>query len=188
MIIISVMLLLLTIPFFIYSIYKCNPMKKHTFIIYEIIAVAVLLFCSTFVVLDIPYIIKGGLKCDEAVIYTESHRYGTTVETQSGKRYWASDGQQYGNPAWVTSLNAAEEGEVELYVLPHTRLVYKVRQVRSRILETALENPKYIPLIYQIGRSLPYDLYKMREMSFFDFGLLLVTAMLWYGIYKEYTK
>lgn len=174
----------MTIPFLIYWM----PLKKWMKVLFQTAAIGVLIFATVLIALDVPYIIKGGLKCDEAVIYTESHKSGTTVETQSGKRYWSSDGTQYGNPEWVTSLNTAEEGEVELYVLPHTRLIYKVKQVRSRILETALENPKYIPLIYQVGRSLPYDLYNMRELSFFDFGLLIATAMLWYGIYKEYTK
>lgn len=188
MIIITGMLLLLTIPFFIYAIYKTTPIRKHIFIMYEIIAAAVLLFCSTLVVLDIPYIIKGGLKCDEAVVYTESQRWGSIVEIESGKKYWSSDGHRYGGPDWLKSLKNAEEGEVEIYVLPHTRLIFKVRQVKNYYLEKVIENGTYNSFIHQFARIPPYDLHKMRELSMTDLWIFVSTAMLWYAIYKSFTK
>lgn len=188
MIIIAGMLLLLTIPVFIYARCKSDAVKKPIFIMCEIVAVAVLIFGSTLVVLDVPYIINGGLKCEADVVYTNSYKHGTTVKTADGKKYWASDGQQYGNPAWVTSLKAAEEGEVELYVLPHTHLIYKVKQVRSRLLEKIIEDGSYNSFIYPRPKRPPYDLYKMRELSFTDFGIFMVIAMLWYAIYKWLTE
>lgn len=111
MIIIVGILLLLTLPFFIYAVYKTVPIKKHMFIIYEVIAVAVLLFCSTLVVLDIPYIINGGQFYDDGPLY-----YMGKVEIGNGNDTY-----------WLTKdLFGDDVAEAKVYVLPHTHLVYKI--------------------------------------------------------------
>ncbi len=121
-------IILITIPFVIYSVYNghLTKLKKGWLIILEIIAVAALLFVSFKIAADIPYIVRGGKLCEDKIAYvTESAaRFTTTtVTTQSGEKYWA-----VGNALdlWVNEKDLYGNPNAALYILPNTRLIYKI--------------------------------------------------------------
>ncbi|MCD8048376.1 MAG: hypothetical protein LUG52_02020, partial [Clostridia bacterium] len=121
-------IILITIPFVIYLAYNGTlaKLKKGWLIIPEIIAIAALLFVSFKIAADIPYIVRGGKLCEEEIAYvTESAaRFTTTAVTvESGKKYWevgsASD-------LWINAKDLYDTPNAALYVLPNTRLIYKI--------------------------------------------------------------
>ncbi|MBQ8540499.1 MAG: hypothetical protein IJ435_03385 [Clostridia bacterium] len=114
MIIITGMLFLLTLPFFIYWVGKETPLKKHVVIILETIAIGTLIFSSVLVLLDISYIIKGGQLYEGEPLFISSRSKGTITLSNGEDEYW------------MEVMFGKDHTEGDVYVLPHTGLVYKI--------------------------------------------------------------
>ena len=115
MIIITGLLFLFTLPFFIYWCGKETPLKKYLVIVLEVIAIGALIFSSVLVALDIPYIIEGGQLYEGEPLCVTHKRVAVTIEN-SEDAYWFEEGIMFDDVAG---------GDV--YVLPHTHLVYRIQ-------------------------------------------------------------
>ncbi|MBQ8002026.1 MAG: hypothetical protein IJ297_01130 [Clostridia bacterium] len=129
MIIIIGMLFLLIIPFFIYWVGKETPLKKHVVIILETIAIGILIFSSVLVALDIPYIIEGGQLYEGEPLYMYVAK-GTASLENDNVSYWMESS---------TFLDVNPEADI--YVLPHTHLVYRI--ANNSIYDILLDRPAY---------------------------------------------
>ncbi len=131
MIIITEMLFLLSVPFFIYWCGKNIPkLKRWVIAILEVIAIGVLVFNITLVVLDIPYIIKGGQLYVGEPIYMNTN-VGRKIDSIG------NDNVTY----YMDSLYLNVSDGADIYVLPHTHLVYKIEN--NDIMEAVLQRPAY---------------------------------------------
>ncbi len=129
MVIITGMLFLLTMPFFIYWCGKETPLKKHNVIILETVAIGVLIFSSVLVALDIPYIIKGGQLYEGEPLYLYVANGTASLENEN-VAYWLENS---------TFLDVNPEADI--YVLPHTHLVYRIEN--KGIADILLDRPAY---------------------------------------------
>ena len=131
MIIITELLFLLSVPFFIYWCGKNIPkLKRWVIAILEVIAIGVLVFDCVMVILDIPYIIKGGQLYEGEPLY---------MNTNVGRKL-----DSIGNANvtyYMDSLYLEVSDGADVYVLPHTRLVYKIEN--NDIMEAVLQRPAY---------------------------------------------
>lgn len=131
MIIITKTLFLLSIPFFVYWCGKEIPsLKKCIIAILEVVAIGALILNSTLVILDIPYIIKGGQLYEGEPLYmnTDAARKADSLGNDNVTCYMDS-----------LYLNISDGADV--YVLPHTHLVYKIEN--NDIMEAVLQRPTY---------------------------------------------
>ncbi|MBQ6795583.1 MAG: hypothetical protein IJO83_05505 [Clostridia bacterium] len=153
MILITGMLFLLSVPFFIYWCGKEIPkMKKWVIVTLEVIAIGFLVFNSVMVILDIPYIIKGGQLYEGEPLY---------MDTNAGRRF-----DSVGNDSvtyYMDSNYLEVSGGADIYVLPHTRMVYKIEN--NSIVEAVLQRPAY-------------HIKNFGEMSFVN----LVAAIMFFGL------
>lgn len=115
MIIVAGLLFLFTLPFFIYWCGKQTPLKKYMVIILEVIAIGTLIFSSVLVMLDIPYIIEGG-QLYEGEPLSVTHRRVTVKIENDEDSYWFED-----------RINFDNLSGRDVYVLPHTHLVYRIQ-------------------------------------------------------------
>ncbi len=129
MIIITGMLFLMTIPFFIYWTGKETHLKKHVVIILEAMAIGTLIFASVLVALDIPYIMEGGQLYEGEPLY---------VSVAKGCASLESDNVSY----WMESVTFPDlNPQADIYVLPHTHLVYRIEN--NSISDILLNRPSY---------------------------------------------
>ncbi len=130
MIIITGILFLLTLPFFIYWIGKEAPLKKYIVIILEVIAIGALTFGSVPIALDIPYIIKGGQ------LYEGKPLHMNTNVARKVDSLGNDSVTYYMDSRYINVRDGAD-----IYVLPHTRLVYKIEN--NDIMEKVIQRPTY---------------------------------------------
>ncbi len=133
MVIIITELIFITIPIVIFVLYKsCNvKLKKLWLIIPEFIVITVLLFAGFKIILDIPYIAKGGVLSDESIAYiTETGaKFNITTISTSSEKYWAIGDSRMFEKLGIHIQDLYDNSDVVLYVLPNTKLVYRMEYI-----------------------------------------------------------